>query len=216
MASEAKKQRNLIDTGFLDSIGTDNSSLEPNEVERVFVKWMGKLLEALQRNLNEAKNGREITASGELSSSITFNYRVDGFGYEGLFYMASYADFVDKGVQGVGPNNRNTTSPYKFRYAFPSKNHQDALLFWVRHKSLLEERSAPKGLLGAGTKNFLRNKARRNDLAIRIGIASKRKGLRATNFKQVSLDEVMADLTAEMQKALAKDIVISINNSMLK
>lgn len=216
MASEGKKQQGLIDSGFLDGLGSDNSSLQLNEVEKIFVKWMGKLLEALQRNLNEAKNGREISASGELSSSITFNYRVDGFGYEGLFYMANYADYVDKGVQGVGPNNRNTTSPYKFKYAFPSRNHQEALLFWVRHKSLLEERDAPKGLLGARTKNFLRNKARRNDLAIRIGIASKRKGLRATNFKKVSLDEVMADLTADIQKALAKDIVISINASMLK
>lgn len=216
MASEASKQRDLINSGFLDNLGSDNSSLQLNEVEKIFVKWMGKLLEALQRNLNEAKNGREITASGELSSSIRFNYRVDGFGYEGLFYMASYADFVDKGVQGVGPNNRNTTSPYKFRYAFPSRNHQEALLFWVRHKSLLEERSAPKGLLGTRTKSFLRNKARRTDLAIRIGIASKRKGLRATNFKQASVDEVMADMTVDIQKALAKDIIISINTSMLK
>lgn len=216
MATEAQRQIKLLESGFLDSLGSNDNTLELDAVEEVFVKWMGQLVEALQRNLNTAVNGREITASGALSASVRFEYRKDGKGYTGEVYMLDYADYVDKGVKGVGPGNKNTTSPYSFKSWFPSENMRNALLLWIREKSVLQDVTAPKGLLGKNTRGYLRNKDRRNDLATAIGISIKRKGLSARNFKAVSVDEIMEGMKADLAKAMAKDIAVSINTSVLK
>jgi hypothetical protein len=216
MASEAQKQKRLLDSGFLDTLGSKETPLKLQKAEQVFVKYLGILMQHLQDNLNTAQNGREITASGELSSSMRIEYQLDGMSFIGQIFMADYADFVDKGVQGIGPNNRNTTSPYHFKTAFPSKNMQKVLIAWVRQKSVLEDRTAPKGLMGKATRGILRNKTRRNDLAIRIGIGIKRHGTKATNFKQVSINQIMGDMNRELSKALATDIIIDINTSLLQ
>jgi hypothetical protein len=216
MATEAQRQSRLLDSGFLDSIGSQDVPLALTNVEKIFVKHLGRLIERLQDNLNEAKNGKEITASGELSSSMRFEYRLNGVSFTGEIYMADYADFVDKGVQGIGPNNRNATSPYKFKTPFPSKNMQKALIAWVRQKSVLEDKTAPKGLMGKATRGILRNKARRDDIAIRIGIGIKRHGTKATNFKQISINQIMNDMNRELSEALATDITIDINTSLLR
>lgn len=216
MASEAQKQQRLLSSGFLNNLGSNIPELELNEVEKILVKFGSVMVEALQRNINTpGANGREITASGELSASIRFEYRQQGLGYVAEWFMTDYADFRDKGVQGVGPNNRNTTSPYRFKTAFPSKNMQNALLLYVREKNLLSDITAPKGLLGKNTRRILKNKDRRNTLAVAMGISIKRKGIEASNFKQKSIDEVMEDMTAELAKAMAMDIKISINMSKL-
>ncbi|WP_212005757.1 hypothetical protein [Chitinophaga sp. HK235] len=217
MATEAQRQRNIIDSGFLDNVGAARTTpLQLNNVEQIFVKWMGLLVEALQRNLHAVNGGREINAGGNLSESIRFEYRVSGRDYIGEVYMADYADYVDKGVQGIGPNSRNTTSPYKFKTAFPSKDMQNALILWVRQKHVLSDATAPRGLMGRNTRGYLRNKVRRNTLAIALGISIKRHGTRATNFKQISVDEIMDGMKRELAAAMAKDIRININTDLLR
>lgn len=216
MATEAQRQKQLLESGWLDQLGQDRVPLALNNVDAVFQKHMGDLLLALQRNVNEpGPDGREITASGNLSASMRAEYTITNTTYEAVFYMADYADFRDKGVQGIGPDNQNTTSPYRFKYAFPSRNMQKALLMWVRQKNVLSDIRAPKGLLGKHTRSYLRNKNRANSLAIALGVSIKRRGIKASNFKEASLNEVMDALRADLAKALAKDIVININTSML-
>lgn len=216
MASEGQRQANLLNSGFLNSLGQDNDTLVLNEVEEVFVKHMGRLLEVMQERLNTARNdGTEITASGNLSESIKMEYHVAGTGFQALFYMAYYADFVDKGVQGVGPNNENTTSPYHFKFAYPTANHQAALLLWVRQKPNVSDITRPKGLLGKHTRAYLRNEDRRKALVVAIGIASKRRGLKARPFKAESIDEIMGAMTKEIAQATAKDIKFSIDTSVI-
>lgn len=217
MASEAQRQRDLVNSGFLDNIGTARTTpLELANVESIFVKWMGLLVEALQRNLHAVNGGREINASGTLSESIRFEYKKSGKTYVGEVYMAPYADYVDKGVQGIGPNSRNTTSPYKFKTAFPSKDMQNALILWVRQKHVLSDATAPRGLLGRHTKAYLRNKVRRNTLAIALGVAIKRHGTKATNFKEISVKEIMDGMKRELAAAAARDIRININTDILR
>lgn len=207
MATEAQKQRQLIESGWLDQLGQDRVPLALNNVDAVFQKHMGDLLLALQRNVNEpGPDGREITASGNLSASMRVEYTFSNTTYEAVFFMADYADFRDKGVQGIGPDNRNTTSPYKFKTAFPSRNMQEALLLYIRQKNALSDVRAPKGLQGV---------TKPRSLAIAMGRSIKQHGIKASNFKQAALDEVMDALRADLAKALAKDIVVNINSSML-
>lgn len=217
MANESQKQKKLLDSGFLDNLGSKDVPLGLDEVEKIFVKYMGELVEALQNNLNTMKDdGNEISATGALSESIRFEYRKDGTGYVGEVYMLDYADYVDKGVQGVGPENKNTTSEYKFKTAFPSKNMQKALLVWIRKKNVLEDKVVQQGLKGRYTREYLRNKVRRKNLVIRIGIGIKQHGIKATNFKQVGIDAILDDMYKELAKAMASDIAININTSLFK
>lgn len=216
MATEAQRQKQLLASGWLDKIGTGNDVLELNSVEQIFVKWMGQLVEVMQQKINSPNaKGQEITASGELSQSIRFEYQQAGKGYEGLVYMVDYADYRDKGVQGIGPNSKNTTSPYKFKTLFPSRNMQNALLMWVREKNVLSDITAPKGLLGKHTRNFLRNKNRARELAIAIGIGVKKHGIEAGNFKQASVDEIMEGMMKELGEAMAADVKVSIDTAKL-
>lgn len=217
MATEAQKQLNLLDSRFLDSLGTSRGDLVMTETEKIFVETMGELVERLQYNLNTpGANGQEITASGGLSESIHFEYSIAGRGFHGEIYMAGYADFVDEGVRGLGPNNRNNTSPYSFKHRFPSRNMQKDLILWVREKNVISDVTAPKGLLGKHTRNYLRNKDRRNDLAIRLGMSILQKGTRATRFKEVGVEDILQRLTQKLASALAVDVKVNIVTSLLK
>jgi hypothetical protein len=222
MASETQRQQQLINSGFLDNLGsTPDVPLELDTVEKIFVKWMGLLVEALQRNINGNGSGwagyeQTITASGALSASVRFEYRKNGKGYTGEIYMLDYADYVDKGVKGINSSMKAPKSPYQFKSWFPSENMKKGLLLWVREKSVLTEITAPKGLFGRHTRTYLRNKDRANDLATAIGIAIKSNGLWARPFKDASVKEIMEGMKAELAQAMAHDIAININTSILR
>lgn len=222
MASEAQKQKQLIDSGFLEGLGGSKEK-EPafDSAEKVFVKWMGLLITELQKNLNNEGIGMggysaEITASGALSESIHLEYRRTGAAFEGRIYMLDYADYVDKGVQGIGPGSKNTTSPYRFRTPGTSKNMRDALVKWIAEKNVLSTITTNKGLLGPHTQQKLQNKIAAQSLAEAIGRSIKRKGLKARPFKSVSVDAIVEGMNKEMAKALVQDIKIDINLSVLQ
>jgi len=222
MASESQKQKSLLDSGFLDNLGSSRQAdLKLDNVERIFVKWMGILITQLQKNLNNESKGAggynaEITASGELSASIRLEYSRVGAGLVGKIYMADYADFVDKGVKGIGPGNRNTTSPYSFKKASVSRSFRDALIKWIGDKNITIYPETSKGLLGPDTRKKLSNKIAAQNLATAIGRGIKKKGLRARNFKQVSVEAIQEGMMKEIRMALATDIKIDINLSALK
>ncbi|ASZ14517.1 hypothetical protein KTO58_01220 [Chitinophaga pendula] len=220
MASESKLQRQLLESGFLDDIGQarGGDKLKFTSVEQVFIKHMGQLLKRLQERVNAPQCAdKEITASGGLSASMRFEYTFLGVLYRAQFYMASYADYQDKGVRGLGSNNQNTTSPYSFRFKNASRNHVDAIEGWLKEKNNLTDRRAPKGLLTAGKKNHINDAIQTNrSIAYAIAVAGKSKGLKAQNFKQGAIDDVMPGLMKELAQAMARDIKISIDTSVLQ
>lgn len=214
MASEAQQQQKLINSGALANIGqARGTDLTLTAVEEVFKLYMGKLVQELTRRVDEPVDGKEISASGNLSSSIRFEYSVAGTEYVGKIFMADYADYQDKGVRGVGPNNRNMTSPYKFKFATPSKAHVDAIEKWMREKNTIAIVTAPKGLHekvkgGKGLKDI---QPVPQTLAYIIARASKMHGLAARNFKQGAVNSVMPAFSAALAKAMAKDVKVNID-----
>lgn len=210
MASEAQRQQELLNTDFLDRLGSGKGNgPKLDAVEEVFVKYMGKLVQRLVDRVDKrGPNGREISASGNLSSNIRFEYTRNGTKYVGQVYMPDYADFVDKGVQGVGPENRNTTSPYRFRFLRPNAKHVAALERWIADKNDLSIITAPKGLANLVTA--------RKSLAYAFAASARRRGLKATNFKRGALDDILPDFTRELGAALGKDLTTSIKLSNLR
>lgn len=221
MATESQKQIKLIESGLLDNLGSNKSALEFDNVEAVFVKYMGQLVEALQENLNKEKSlggnlSSSSVATGALSASIRFEYKKLGQSYIGEVYMLDYGDYIDQGVKGIdGPKPSNKNSPYQFKYLFPSKDMQASLLVWIRAKNIFDKWASPIGLFGKKTKSMLSTKAKRNGLAIAIGKSIKKKGIDGTHFKSISVDSILADLNRDLAKAAAKDVAISIRTATL-
>jgi hypothetical protein len=209
MASEGQRQQDLINSGFLDNLGSKDPGLQLDTVEQVFVKYMGKLVQRLTDRIDQAgPDGREISATGNLSSNIRFEYTKSATRYVGQIFMPDYADFVDKGVRGLGGDNRNTTSPYRFRFLRPSKKHVAAIEQWIKDKNNLAIVTAPKGLTDIA--------AQQKSLAYIFAASARRKGLKATNFKRGVLDDIMPDFARDIGKAMGKDIAVSIRLTKLQ
>lgn len=209
--TEGRRQQQLLDSGFLDTLGRDKNipEVELDQVEKVFVKWMGKLVQEIVRKIDEVgPNGKEISATGNLSAKTRFTFTKTGTSYLGYVYMPFYADFRDKGVQGVGPGNKNTTSPYRFRFRWPSKKHLAAIEQWVRDKNNLAIITVPKGLTDIVSEQ--------KSLAAKIATANKIHGIMPGNFKMGAVNSIMPDFTKELAAAMAKDVAISFDLSQAK
>jgi hypothetical protein len=208
MASEAQKQGALLNSGFLNTLGSKDPGLRLDGVEQVFVKYMGKLVQRLVSRIDQAgPDGREVTASGNLSSNIRFEYTHIGMRYTGNVFMPDYADFRDKGIQGLGADNQNTTSPYRFKFRHPSKKHVAAIEQWIKEKNNLAIVTAPKGLTDIVKEQ--------KSLAYIFAASARRKGIKAANFKQGAIDDILPDFARELSAALGKDIAVSIKLSNL-
>lgn len=203
MASESQKQKSLLSSGALGRLGVSPKDIQLDAVEKVISRYVGLIVTRYQDRINgrgsdadsNGDSGREITASGRLSASIRGEYTQRGRDFDITIYMADYADYVDKGVQGIGPGNKNTTSPYRFKFRYPSRTHVAAIEAWIKAKNVTAIITKPKGLnIGP---------------AYSIAMSIKKKGLSATNFKQRVIDSVLPKLTEELASALAKDVVVS-------
>ncbi|HWV64356.1 hypothetical protein [Chitinophaga sp.] len=220
MAPERQRQQDLINSGALNNIGsTRQAEPELDNVEEVFKTYMGKLVQRLVERIDGAgPDGKEISASGRLSESVKFKYTVKGQQYTGEISMADYADWRDKGVRGISAGNKNTTSPYSFKFVPPSANHVAAIEQWIKDKNDLSVVEAPKGLDRIVKKHNTRLNdivKQRHSLAFAMAYSSKQKGIMPANFKKGALDDIMPEFTQEMAKALAKDVTITLNLSNL-
>lgn len=206
MASEAQRQAALLNSGYLNTLGTSSGVIALDNVEQVIVHWMGKLVQEIVRRIDEpGENGKEISSSGHLSANTRFTYKKLGMAYVGYVHMPYYADYRDKGVQGLGPGNINTTSPYRFRFLNPSKNHINAIEDWVREKNNLTVITVPKGLTSIAKQQ--------RSMAYLIAKYDKQHGIRPANFKKGAVAAIMDGFLRDISRAMAKDISIEFDYS---
>lgn len=195
--SEAKRQYSLLDSGFLDSLGSGKEDFVLNEVEKIIVKYIGILVKGYQARLDM----QDRHASGTLHDSIRGTYKRLGKDYEVSIIMADYAKYVDKGVQGIDPSKTvNRDSPYKFKFRNPSKAHVAAVEKWIRAKNVTAIVTVPKGLQVSKPKS----------LAYIFAKAIKRKGLKKSNFINKTMEDILPDMIRDLAGAMARDVSISI------
>jgi hypothetical protein len=135
-------------------------------------KWMHKVEDEMISKMPEA--------SGELKESVEGRIEVGENGYEISFYMATYATYVDKGVNG---KNKNYGSPYTFKKMPPTK----AFDKWIVAKGI-----APRSKDGKFSS--------REGVKWAIAKSVFNKGIKPHNFTQPVIDaqiENLANLTAE-------------------
>lgn len=182
-------------------------------MEAMLAEYIGEFLTAAARNLNE----NDSISTGSLEESMTFEIAPSGGGYVVNFLANDYYKFVDQGVKGVGPGNKNTSSPYSFKYVNPSKSHVQAIKKWIQDNSLTAMVMDINRYGATGRER--KGKTMPQDRAAYVVARSiKRKGLRATNFWQNAFDTTFADFGQKMSQALGVSLVVNLErlNEQLK
>lgn len=170
-------------------------------MEAMLSLYIGEFLTMAANEL--AKQNK--TNTGALVDSLNFKIEKLPRGYRVNFLAADYYRFVDEGVQGVGPGNRNSTSPFKFKFATPSKSHVQAIQRWItegKSKAIVSDISRYGGTRQEGKGS--------NGVAWIIARSVKRKGLVRTGFWSGTFDKVFADFNDKMSKALGQDIKVDL------
>jgi hypothetical protein len=168
----------------IQEVGADNTILG------VLQNFGNRLQDELRHSLQSKI--MTITPKG-LEQSIVFDINVLGSGYQFELTMNDYWKFIDKGVQGVGGIKKNggfwllknNTSEYRFTDKKPPL-------------SALEPWSNAQGT---------------NPFVVQNSVF--RKGIKATNFYSDVVDEnLVKDLIKDLEKAGAREVVISLKNSI--
>lgn len=198
----AANMRAFLASGDLASFGSNANYVQKeisfDAIGEILFDYAGKFIKGFAEELDKA----DANASGAGTTSMRFEINRQGKAYEAAIFMNDYLKFVDLGVQGLGANNKNHTSPFKFRFVNPSSKHVDAIEKWIKEKNIRAIVTAPKGHLAKVLKP--------RSLAYVIAKKSKLNGLRATYFKQKTIDKLSADLRAEIIKATSEDITVNI------
>ena len=187
-----RAQAEAIAGGVLNNYGTGKAALpDLTAVQSILVEAAALFIGNAQQNLKDANS----TATGELDSTLTFSVAKDGntyvlsVGYPESSKGAQYYDYVNKGVAGLDGNKIGATGPYKFRFAWVTKNHATAIMLWLRtNRNKSFSTSAQRHTLdGVETKSMsLRKKVSEasstKSLAYAIAASTKQKGIKPTHF----------------------------------
>lgn len=154
----------------------------------------------LQDELRQSLQSKITTQTPKgLEQSIVFDIQVLGSGYQFELTMNDYWKFVDKGVQGVGGVKKdgsewmlkNTTSPFRFgtgNFAGTGAEFKRSTDLWANNN-------------GA------------NPFVVRQSIFMR--GTKGNNFYSEVVDEnLVNDLITELEKAGAREVAISLKNSL--
>ena len=179
-----------LDDSELQGLGDDET------ISGVLQNFGNELQEALRRSLDTAVYG--ITAQ-TLKQSVLFDIQFLNSSYEFELKMEDYWEFFDKGVQGVGGVKKNGS-------VWAPKNTTSPFRFGTGNFSGTGAEFKRKTDLWAYANNA-------NPFVVRQSIFMR--GTKATNFFSDIVDEdLIKDLTKKLEKAGAREIEISLKNTI--
>ncbi|OLY91214.1 hypothetical protein [Cnuella takakiae] len=202
-----KNQRNLLDSGWLDSAGSTRST-EPIQFDAT-EKKMVELAITFKKVAESELSRINAVNSGQLADSIQLTdvtekggvYSID---MKVLFYYA----FVNKGVQGL--QNKSYNTPFTFRHYHVSRAFMLSIRKWMEREGLkATTKEARRNPLGQ-ERNGVNFETRTNAMAYAIALSIKKKGLKPTGFWDKAADETRKEAAATLGDAVAIDIVNAI------
>ena len=206
MPTIAEAQAAAMRSGFLDTVGVDANSFEnapANTVEAMIGLYAKEVIEATQKNLDAEKK----QSTGNLASSFTIRKVGEGKKFAIEVLAADYLKFVDLGVQGVdGAKNINTTSPFRFKYANPSRKHVKAIQKWILQNNVKARATDVSEYGKVGGERRIGEKT----LAYIIAKSIKKKGLKKTGVWSKAWDATFKDFNEQVAKAVGNDIQITL------
>jgi hypothetical protein len=208
MPTIAQAQAKLGGRAFTGT-GISKGVFVPKEDMPLALQMVAEYVEAFERRTADELNRLDKVDTGGLASSIRFETTETANGIIIEVYVNDYYKFVDKGVRGVGKNNENTTSPFRFRYLNPSKSHVSAIRKWIARNGIKSRATDVKKYGAVGRENRQPEDVR---LAKIIARSIKSKGLRRTSFWTDSINETFKDFDAKMSQALGIDVRVNLEN----
>lgn len=108
-------------------------SVPKRQTEIALKQFINEVVSKARTNL--ARKGKN--ASGNLSKSISGDYKVSPNSFELSFSMEDYGTFQDLGVKGARSSNKAPNSPYKFGTGTaPKGQFKTAINAWVIRKGI--------------------------------------------------------------------------------
>jgi hypothetical protein len=208
MPTIAQAQAKLGGRAFTGT-GISKGVFVPKEDMPLALQMVADYVEAFERRTADELNRLDKVDTGGLASSIRFETTETAKGIIISVFVNDYYKFVDEGVRGVGRNNINTTSPYRFRYLNPSKSHVSAIRKWIARNGIKSRATDVKKYGAVGREN---RQPKDKSLAYIIARSIKSKGLERTGFWSSSIDQVFKDFDIKMSQALGIDVRVNLEN----
>jgi hypothetical protein len=190
-------------------LGMSKGVFVPKEDMPLALQLVADYVAEFEKQVADELNRLDKVDTGGLASSIRFETAETANGIIISVFVNDYYKFVDSGVRGVGRNNINTTSPYKFRYANPSKSHVAAIRKWIARNGIKSIAADVQKYGAVGRENRQPEDVR---LAKIIARSIKSKGLRRTGFWTDSINETFKDFDVKMSQALGIDVRVNLEN----
>ena len=187
------------------------NTVQLNTVEAMLGLYALEFISKAQKNLKQANK----ISTGGLSESMRFEYSEvpGGLGLKILVY--DYYKYIDKGVQGAGPNSRNRTSPHKYTDKMPPIVE---IMKWMRtnvNAAAIDDQRTKLSKLQKKRKR-LKETVKRADsirkVAFMFAKSIQMKGFKKTGFWSRAFDESFKDFGPKMAEAMGADIRIDLRN----
>lgn len=213
MPSQRNRQASLLESGFLDLLGTDKLEYGPIALGAIEDALLDLAVQFQQKAIAKL-HAADRTASGELEDSIQpTEVSIFGKVYQISLNINDYFRYVDLGVKGW-QNEKAGNTPYQFKKG--GIGPKSPMVIAIR-KWLIRE-----GLKGKGRENKTgsRRDKKRNSIAdtstrAAIGISQgiRKKGLKGSRFWTETRNEMVPIVQNELGKALKIDIITNLTNT---
>lgn len=203
-----------LNAGDYESWGVVKSGFIPKNTMPLALQLISEYVEAFEKMVAGQLRRANKVNTGSLSDSLRVETTETANGIIFEIFVNDYYKFVDQGVQGTGPNSRNTRSPYKYRDKMPPIVE---ILKWVRKnvnaaRNEDQQRKLSKLQKKRRSVSSMAKAMQPRTLAFLIARKIKRQGLPYTGFWERSVNETFKDFDIKMSEALGIDIRVNLEN----
>ena len=205
--SLSKAQSNVINSGFLDKIGT-TGKFETFVAESLLEQYGAEFKLVLTQYIKE----RQLVGSGALADNIYPEISEDGKTL--TISVLDYYDYVNKGVQGVRNSRNAAGSPYKYKNYGMNEEGRSSIKKYIlsgkaKVRNIRNDKAAGIGLESKG----IRQKPKKSLLDSQVDnliYMIKKYGIKKTNYFDDAVNKVFANWAVDMAAALGEDIKLNL------
>jgi len=205
--SLSKAQSNVVNSGFLDNIGT-TGKFETFVAESLLEQYGAEFKLVLTQYIKE----RQLVGSGALQDNI--NPEVSEDGKTLTISVLDYYDYVNKGVQGVRNSKNAPGSPYKYKNYGMNEEGKSSIKKYIlsgkaKVRNIRNDKAAGLGLESKG----IRQKPKKSLLDSQVDnliFMIKKYGIKKTNYFDDAVNKVFGNWAVDMAAALGEDIKLNL------
>lgn len=203
-----------LNAGDYESWGVVKSGFIPKNTMPLALQLISQYVEAFEKMVAGQLRRANKVNTGSLSDSLRVETTETANGIIFEIFVNYYYKYIDKGVQGTGPGNKNTTSPHKYTDKMPPVID---ILKWLRKninavRNEDQQRKLSKLQKKRRSVSAMAKEMQPRTLAFLIARKIKRQGLPYTGFWERSVNEVFKDFDIKMSQALGIDIRVNLEN----